>query len=153
MGTRIFFVGNRDKFDPGIAEFVILEFEQGMAMFGHDNGVGAWGAGRELAGPPHSSVAQSSECGILLDAVVAMDKDQPDPWCSGHRPLCTLTRQERLVLDLIAAELTNREIGERMHVQGKTIKNHVSQVLRKLGLKSRTQAAVLATEVHRGRGR
>ena len=65
-------------------------------------------------------------------------------------PLDVLTDQERRILDLIGEGLTNRQIGERMHLAEKTVKNHVSSVLAKLGLQRRTQAAVLVTERRRG---
>ena len=61
-------------------------------------------------------------------------------------PLDVLTAQERKILDLIGEGLTNRQIGERMYLAEKTIKNHVSSLLSKLGLQRRTQAAVLVTE-------
>ncbi|MGY1633477.1 response regulator [Geodermatophilus sp. SYSU D01186] len=62
-------------------------------------------------------------------------------------PLATLSEQERTVLALIGEGLTNRQIGERMFLAEKTVKNYVSHVLAKLGLERRTQAAVLATEL------
>jgi DNA-binding NarL/FixJ family response regulator len=61
-------------------------------------------------------------------------------------PLAVLTDQERRILDLIGEGLTNRQIGERMFLAEKTVKNYVSSLLSKLGLQRRTQAAVLATE-------
>ncbi len=60
-----------------------------------------------------------------------------------------LTPQERKVLNLVAEGLTNRQIGERMFLAEKTVKNYVSNLLSKLGLQRRTQVAVLATEVRR----
>ncbi|MEO6957641.1 MAG: response regulator transcription factor [Antricoccus sp.] len=60
-----------------------------------------------------------------------------------------LTEREREVLDLIADGLTNREIGERLFLSEKTVKNYVSHVLAKLDLQRRTQAAVLGSEVRR----
>ena len=62
-------------------------------------------------------------------------------------PLNTLTEQERAVFDLIGEGLTNRQIGERLFLAEKTIKNYVSHLLNKLGMQRRTQAAVLATEL------
>ena len=62
-------------------------------------------------------------------------------------PLAALTEQEHIVIDLIGAGLTNRQIAERMFLSEKTIKNYVSRVLGKLGMQRRTQAAVLVTEV------
>jgi DNA-binding NarL/FixJ family response regulator len=52
-----------------------------------------------------------------------------------------LTEQERKVLDLIGEGLTNRVIGERLHLAEKTIKNYVSSLLSKLGMERRSQAA------------
>jgi len=66
-------------------------------------------------------------------------------------PLAALTDQERRILELIGEGLTNRQIGERMFLAEKTVKNYVSSLLSKLGLQRRTQAAVLATEVRSGR--
>jgi two-component system response regulator DevR len=65
-------------------------------------------------------------------------------------PLAGLTEQERTVLDLIGAGLTNRQIAERMFLAEKTVKNYVSRLLGKLGMQRRTQAAVLATEIRGG---
>src|SRR3954465_9323394 len=65
-------------------------------------------------------------------------------------PLATLSEQERTVLELIGQGLTNRQIGGRMFLAGKTVKNYVSHLLAKLGLERRTQAAVLATELRSG---
>ena len=61
--------------------------------------------------------------------------------------LASLTDQERRLLELIAEGLTNRQIGERMSLAEKTVKNYVSNVLAKLGLERRTQAAVLASRL------
>ncbi|MGN6252325.1 MAG: response regulator [Marmoricola sp.] len=66
---------------------------------------------------------------------------------SSHDALSTLTKQERKILELIAEGLTNRQIGLRMFLAEKTVKNYVSSILAKLGLESRTQAAVLATRL------
>ena len=60
-----------------------------------------------------------------------------------------LTGQERKILALIAEGLTNRQIGERMFLAEKTVKNYVSNVLAKLGMQRRTQAAVFGAEVLR----
>lgn len=61
--------------------------------------------------------------------------------------LDALSDRERAVLALIADGLTNREIGERLYLSEKTVKNYVSAVLSKLGMQRRTQAAVYATEL------
>jgi len=86
--------------------------------------------------------------GSLLDpaatsAVLARMRRAVEP----AGPLASLSDQERTVLDLIGEGLTNRQIGERMFLAEKTVKNYVSHVLAKLGLERRTQAAVLSTEL------
>ena len=61
-------------------------------------------------------------------------------------PLDGLTPREIEILALIAEGLSNREIGGRLFLAEKTVKNYVSGILSKLGMQRRTQAAVLATE-------
>lgn len=55
--------------------------------------------------------------------------------------LSGLTEQEKTILMLIGEGMTNRQIGEKMHLAEKTIKNYVSGLLAKLGMERRTQAA------------
>jgi DNA-binding NarL/FixJ family response regulator len=61
--------------------------------------------------------------------------------------LSKLTNQERRILDLIAEGLTNRLIGERMYLAEKTVKNYVSNVLMKLGMSRRSEAAAYAARL------
>ena len=68
-------------------------------------------------------------------------------------PLAALSDQERRILELIGEGLTNREIGQRLFLAEKTVKNYVSNLLAKLGFHRRTQVAVLATEVRNQAGR
>ena len=56
-----------------------------------------------------------------------------------------LSPQERRILDLIANGCTNRQIAAEMILSEKTVKNYVSNLLRKLGMRGRTEAAVYAT--------
>jgi DNA-binding NarL/FixJ family response regulator len=62
-------------------------------------------------------------------------------------PLSGLTDQERRILELIGEGLTNREIGERVFLAEKTVKNYVSSLFTKLGMERRTQAAAFAARV------
>ncbi|MDQ2708220.1 MAG: response regulator transcription factor [Actinomycetota bacterium] len=59
----------------------------------------------------------------------------------------TLTSRETEVLCALATGLTNREIGRTLHIGERTVKTHVSHLLAKLGLQSRTQAALHAVRV------
>jgi two-component system, NarL family, response regulator DevR len=64
--------------------------------------------------------------------------------------MASLSEREREILALIADGLTNRQIGERLFIAEKTVKNNVSGILAKLGMERRTQAAVYASEHRRG---
>jgi DNA-binding NarL/FixJ family response regulator len=76
----------------------------------------------------------------------------PRPRSDGDvQRLAALTEQERTVLALIGEGLTNRQIGDRMGLAEKTVKNYTSHLLAKLGLERRTQAAILATELRERR--
>ena len=61
--------------------------------------------------------------------------------------LARLTGQERRILALIADGLTNRQIAAEIHLAEKTVKNYVSNLLAKLGMERRTQAAVFAARI------
>jgi DNA-binding NarL/FixJ family response regulator len=62
-------------------------------------------------------------------------------------PLSGLSEQERRILELIGEGLTNRQIGERMFLAEKTVKNYVSNLLAKLGMQRRTQAAAFVARL------
>ena len=66
---------------------------------------------------------------------------------SQRDPLEGLTGQERRILELIGEGLTNRQIGERMYLAEKTVKNYVSVLFQKLGMERRTQAAAYAAHI------
>ena len=67
--------------------------------------------------------------------------------------LARLSPQERNILRLIADGLTNRQIAEQVHLAEKTVKNYVSNLLAKLGMERRTQAAVYAARLGAQQGR
>ncbi|MFI6818359.1 response regulator [Nonomuraea sp. NPDC050328] len=62
-------------------------------------------------------------------------------------PLEALTEQERHILELIGEGLTNRQIGERLFLAEKTVKNYVSNLLGKLNMQRRTQAAAMVARL------
>ncbi len=95
-----------------------------------------------------SAVRTVAAGGSLLDArstAAVMRRIQAEQ--EEAEPLRTLTEQERAVLELIAEGLTNRQIGDRLFLAEKTVKNYVSHLLAKLGVEHRTQAAILATKL------
>ncbi|GAA3880296.1 response regulator transcription factor [Streptomyces lacrimifluminis] len=59
----------------------------------------------------------------------------------------SLSPRERDILALIGDGLTNREIGKKLYLSEKTVKNHISRLLAKLGVQRRVQAAVLASHL------
>jgi DNA-binding NarL/FixJ family response regulator len=61
--------------------------------------------------------------------------------------LAGLSPRERDILALIGDGLTNREIGKKLYLSEKTVKNHISRLLAKLGVQRRVQAAVLASQL------
>lgn len=91
---------------------------------------------------------------LLLDPA-ATARGPRGPWEEGREQgddrLATLTEQERRILDLIGEGLTNRAIGERLHLAEKTIKNYVSGLLAKLGMQRRSQAAAYVARRQAGR--
>ena len=70
-----------------------------------------------------------------------------------NQEVAHLTDQERRILDLLAEGLTNRQIGERLYLAEKTVKNYVSNLLTKLGMHRRTEAAVYAARLAERRSR
>jgi len=106
-------------------------------------------------------VLKEVQTGALVDAIrqVALGRSLIDPsvitqvmervrsGTPAERQLASLSNREREVLDLIADGLTNKQIGERLFLAEKTVKNYVSSLLGKLGMERRTQAAVFAADV------
>jgi DNA-binding NarL/FixJ family response regulator len=65
----------------------------------------------------------------------------------GVSELSPLTEREREILALLARGASNREISETLYIAGGTVKNHLSNILGKLGVRDRTQAALKAREL------
>ena len=66
---------------------------------------------------------------------------------ASRQPVPPLTPRELQILRLLASGLTNRQIGAQNHLGAGTVRNHLSRIFRKLGVSSRTQAAVRALEL------
>ncbi|MFJ8383981.1 response regulator [Streptomyces sp. NPDC094438] len=84
----------------------------------------------------------------LMSSLRGPDKESPDedPRMAG------LSEREQEILALIGEGMTNRQIGQRLYLSEKTVKNHISRLLAKLGVERRIQAAVLATQFNRPPG-
>jgi two-component system, NarL family, response regulator DevR len=78
----------------------------------------------------------------LITRVMERLRQPPEP-----DELAGLTDQERRILDLIAEGMTNRQIGERLFLAEKTVKNYVSNLLAKLGMSRRAEAAAYAARL------
>jgi DNA-binding NarL/FixJ family response regulator len=65
----------------------------------------------------------------------------------GVSDVAKLTEREREILALLARGASNREISETLYIAGGTVKNHLSNILGKLGVRDRTQAALKAREL------
>jgi two-component system response regulator DevR len=68
-------------------------------------------------------------------------------------PLSGLSQQERVLLDLLGEGLTNKQIAARMFLAEKTVKNYVSNLLAKMGMNRRTEAAVYLARLGNASGR
>jgi two-component system response regulator DevR len=133
---------------PGLRCLVLTSYSEQDAL---DAAVRAGAAGfllKQVRGPALvSAVRTVATGGSLFDDLAPAAPRNRAPAAAGSERLDTLTDQERSVLRLIGEGLTNRQIGERMGLAEKTVKNYTSHLLAKLGLERRTQAAILATQL------
>jgi two-component system response regulator DevR len=135
--------------DPSIACLILTSYDDDEALFaaimaGASGYVLKQVRGNELVeGIRRVAAGQSLLDPAVTQRVLTRLREGPaqDPRLSG------LTEQERKVLDLIAQGLTNRQIGARMFLAEKTVKNYVSRLLAKLALDSRTQAAIFSNKL------
>jgi two-component system, NarL family, response regulator DevR len=135
--------------DPSIACLILTSYDDDEALFaaimaGASGYVLKQVRGNELVeGIRRVAAGQSLLDPAVTQRVLTRLREGPatDPRLAG------LTEQEHKVLDLIAEGLTNRQIGARMFLAEKTVKNYVSRLLTKLGLESRTQAAIFSAKL------
>lgn len=59
-----------------------------------------------------------------------------------YRPKPLLTKREREVFELLVQDKTTKEIAKELFISEKTVRNHISNVIQKLGVKGRSQAVI-----------
>jgi len=136
---------------PGVRTLVLTSYADPDAVAAAIRAGASGYVLKQVRGPALvSAVRAVAAGGTLFDPDVSRPPRTPvprRPVVGGDNRLSALTDQERTVLRLIGEGLTNRQIGERMGLAEKTVKNYTSHLLAKLGLERRTQAAILATEL------
>jgi DNA-binding NarL/FixJ family response regulator len=135
--------------DPTLKALILTSYDDDEALF---SAIMAGAAGYVLKEVRRSDLVNAIRLVAagqsLIDPALTMrvlDRVRSGPQIAPE--LKNLTEQEIKVLGFIAEGLTNRQIGERLFLAEKTVKNYVSTILAKLGLERRTQAAVLATRL------
>jgi two-component system response regulator DevR len=127
---------------PEIAVIILTAYADDEALFSSIM-AGAAGyvlkqvRGSDLVG----AIRQVSEGRSLLDPEVTSRVLARLRGDAANEPIEDLTPQERKILNLVAEGLTNRQIGEKVFLAEKTVKNYVSNILMKLGLSRRAEAA------------
>src|SRR5208282_2585229 len=131
---------------PEVACLMLTSFGDDEALFGAIMAGAAGYVLKQIRGTDLVGAVRTVASGqSMLDPraasqLMARLRDQP----TRHDPLAGLSAQERRILELIGEGLTNRQIGERMVLAEKTVKNYVSALFAKLGMHHRTQAAAYA---------
>lgn len=132
--------------DPSIRGLVLTSYDDDDALFA---AIMAGASGyilKQVRGPDFvDSVRRVAAGQSMLDPALTRQVLERVRSGSTSQPrIAGLTGQEQRILDLIGEGLTNREIAVRMYLAEKTVKNYVSSMLSKLGVSSRTQAALYA---------
>ena len=135
--------------DPSIQALILTSYDDEQALFA---AIMAGAAGYVLKQVRSHDLVEAIRTvargqSLIDPAVTANMLDRPQSEPEKPDELASLTDQEKDILALIAEGLTNRQIGQRLFIAEKTVKNYVSSLLGKLGLERRTQAAVLAAKL------
>lgn len=135
--------------DPSIRALILTSYDDDEALFAAIMAGAAGYVLKDVKGLDLvAAIKQVADGNSLIDpALTARVLERVRNGPATAPELAELTEQELKLLALIAEGLTNRQIGERMFLAEKTVKNYVSSILAKLGLERRTQAAVLASKL------
>jgi len=132
--------------DPTIAALILTSFDDGSAL---SSAILAGAAGyllKDIKGNGLIDAVRAVAAGRQLITAADIDRARRS-WARAPQTdprLSRLSPQEQRILDHVAQGLTNRQIAEQLSLAEKTVKNYVTAVLVKLGMQSRTQAAVFA---------
>jgi two-component system response regulator DevR len=134
--------------DPSIKALILTSYDDDDALFA---AIMAGAAGyilKQVRGNDFVDTVRRVAAGqsTLDPAMTAQVLERVRTGPPKDKDLEGLTAQEQRILELIGEGLTNRQIAARMYLAEKTVKNYVSSMLAKLGLTSRTQAAIFATK-------
>jgi two-component system response regulator DevR len=134
--------------DPSIKALILTSYDDDDALFA---AIMAGAAGyilKQVRGNDFVDTVRRVAAGqsTLDPAMTAQVLERVRTGPPQDKELEGLTAQEQRILELIGEGMTNRQIAERMFLAEKTVKNYVSSMLAKLGLSSRTQAAIFATK-------
>jgi two-component system, NarL family, response regulator DevR len=137
--------------DPEIAGLILTSYDDDDALFA---AIMAGASGyilKQVDGVDLVEVIRNVASGLAMidPQVTAQVLERVRSGSVKSSPIDRLTANERDVLDLIGQGMTNRQIARALQLAEKTVKNYVSSILGKLGLASRTQAAIL---VHHEKG-
>jgi two-component system, NarL family, response regulator DevR len=136
--------------DPSIHAVILTSYDDDEALFA---AIMAGASGyilKQIVGLELVDVVRKVASGqSLLDASVTQRVLERVRNGGPSQPveLQSLTPREHRILECIAEGLTNRQIGAQLYLAEKTVKNYVTSILSKLGMQSRTQAAVLASKL------
>ena len=135
--------------DPSIKALILTSYDDEDALFAAIMAGAAGYVLKQIRGTDLVDAVRRVAAGqSLLDpAVTARVLERVREGAHEPSELAGLTEQEKRILECIADGLTNRQIGERLFLAEKTVKNYVSVLLAKLGYERRTQAAVFASRV------
>lgn len=139
---------------PGVAVLVLTMLEGDDSVFA---AVRAGARGYLLKGADRAEIARALDAvahgEVVFSSAIAgrvLSYFAAGPSAGGAVPFPELTQREREVLDLVTRGLTNAEIGRRLVVSDKTVRNHVSNVMAKLHVAGRAEAVARARDAGLG---
>jgi DNA-binding NarL/FixJ family response regulator len=134
--------------DPSIKALILTSYDDDDALFAAIMGGASGYILKQVRGNDFVDTVRRVAAGqsTLDPAMTAQVLERVRTGPPRDKQLEGLTAQEQRILELIGEGMTNRQIAERMYLAEKTVKNYVSSMLAKLGLSSRTQAAIFATK-------